>query len=90
MATPAQDNPHSSALFAEWRAHHGSDWVRADALAATVRRLIDARERLPAVSQKLRQLVNTPIGGLRLESEVRGNAARPTRLYRLVESGLEG
>ncbi len=60
-----------------WRAHHGSDWVRADELAPTVRRIIDARERLPAIRQRLRLLVNKP-SGVTLEAKTVGNP--PTRI----------
>ena len=49
-------------------------------------RRIDEHERLPAIRQRLRQLVRTPLGGLRLESKVVGNAARPVVFYRVVES----
>jgi hypothetical protein len=91
--TPPQGDPHASTLISEWRAHHAGDWVRADDLSATVRRVIDQRERLPAVRQKLRQLVKTHLGGFTLQVRTIGNAARPVALYRVVESesaGLEG
>jgi hypothetical protein len=84
---PARDEElHRGTLFDEWRVRHGSDWVRADDLDPTVRRRIDEHERLPAIRQRLRQLVRTPLGGLRLESKVVGNAARPVAFYRVVDS----
>ena len=70
-------------LLAEWRHRHGSDWVRADELHPAIRCMIDPRERLPAVRQKLRQLVATC---RELEVKVVGNAARPVALYRIVKS----
>jgi hypothetical protein len=85
-ATPPHDDPHRSTLLNEWRRQHGSDWVRADDLSATVRQMIDARGRAAAIRQKLPQLVNTRLGGFELESEVRGNAARPVRFYRLIQN----
>jgi hypothetical protein len=95
LPSPPQAHDHepdAGTLLSEWRAHHG-DWVRADALAPTVRRMIDARERLPAIRQRLRLLVNKPSGGFTLEAKTVGNRARPVAFYRLVESesaGLEG
>ena len=50
-----QDDPHR-ALLTTWHAHHADAWTRADELHPAVRRLIDARERLPAIRQKIRQL----------------------------------
>jgi hypothetical protein len=79
-----QDDPR----LAAWRTHHADAWVRADDLHANVRQLIDERGRLPALRQKLRQLANAPVGGFKLESEVRGNRAKPVTYYRLA--GLEG
>ena len=72
-----------NSLLAEWRHRHGSDWVRADELHPAIRCMIDPRERLPAVRQKLRQLVATC---RELEVKVVGNAARPVALYRIVKS----
>jgi hypothetical protein len=83
------DNP----LLTTWHAHHGSEWIRADALAPAVRRLVDARERAAAIRQRLRQLVNAQANGFGLEAKAGGNAARPVTLYHVVESekaGLEG
>jgi hypothetical protein len=84
------DDPHRSALLNEWRRRHGSDWVRADDLSTTVRRMIDERERLPAVRQKLPRLV---VACPELETEVRGNRAERVTFYRLARietPGLEG
>jgi hypothetical protein len=77
-------------LLAAWRAHHGSDWVRADDLVSEVRRLIDDKDRTAAIRQKLRGLASTPIGGLMLEAKSVGNRAKPVMFYRVVESGPAG
>jgi hypothetical protein len=80
-------DPHRvnlTALFAEWRAWHASDWMKADDLHPTVRRLIDDKERVPAIRQKLSQLASTRLGGSMLESKVEGNAANRVSLYRVV------
>jgi hypothetical protein len=82
QATHAQDNPHR-AVLTEWRAHHGSDWVRADALHPAVRRMIDTRERIAAIRQRLRQVVATCPD---LEARTTGNAARPVTFYRLIQN----
>ena len=86
-------DPHRGTLFSEWRAHHGSDWVRADELSAAVRKMIDAKDRAAAVRQRLRLLVNKAIDGVTLEAKVVGNRARPVAFYRVVEvsheAGLE-
>jgi hypothetical protein len=91
---PPSEPPPADDLLAEWRAHHGSDWVKVDDLAPSVRRLIDARERVPAIRQRLPRLVATCRDSFKLEAKVVGNAARPVTLYRVVESelaaGLEG
>jgi hypothetical protein len=79
----SDQEPHHSTLFSEWRAHHGDDWVRADALHPTVRRLIDDRDRISAIRQRLRQLAVTCS---ELEAKVVGNAARPVTFYRVIES----
>ena len=50
-----------------------------------MRRLIDDKERVPAIRQKLSQLANTRLGGFMLESKVEGNAANRASLYRVVE-----
>ena len=76
-------------MLSEWRIHHGSDWIRADALHPAVREQIDAMGRVAAVRQRLRQL---EASCRELETEVRGNRARPVRHYRLTEvetAGLE-
>jgi hypothetical protein len=73
-----------SALFAEWRVWHGTDWVKADDLNYHVRRLIDDKERVPAIRQKLSHLANTRLDGFMLESRVEGNAATRVTLYRVV------
>jgi hypothetical protein len=81
-------DPHRvniTALFAEWRVWHGSDWVKADDLNFHVRRLIDDKERVPAIRQKLSQLASTRLGGFMLEAKVVGNAANRVALYRVVE-----
>jgi hypothetical protein len=79
-------DPRRGTLFAEWRRWHGSDWVRADELTTAVRRMIDERERLPAIRQRLRLLVNKPSDGFTLEAKTVGNRARPVAFYRLVKS----
>jgi hypothetical protein len=79
---PPHADPHHATLISEWRAHHGSDWVRADALHLTVRQLIDERDRIPAIRQKLRQLAATHREFV--ETKTVGNAARPVTLYRMV------
>lgn len=84
---PAHANDPHRALLTEWQRHHGSNWTRADALHPTVRRMIDERDRAPAIRQKLRLLAATCP---EIEAKVVGNAAKPTRLYRLVSAGLEG
>jgi hypothetical protein len=76
-----------TALFAEWRVWHGSDWMKADNLNPAVRRLIDDRERTAAIRQKLSPLVNTRLGGFMLEGRIEGNAATAVSLYRVVEIG---
>ena len=80
---PARDqDPHRGTMLTEWRRHHADTWVRADALHPAIRRMIDERQRLSAIRQKLRQLVaHTP----ELEAKVVGNAARRVVLYRLTE-----
>jgi hypothetical protein len=81
-------DPHRvniTALFAEWRVRHGSDWVKADDLDWHVRRLIDDKERVPAIRQKLSQLASTRLDGSMLEAKVEGNAASRVTLYRVVE-----
>jgi hypothetical protein len=75
-----------SALFTTWRVWHRDDWVKADDLNWNVRRLIDDRERVPAIRQKLAQLVNTRLGGFRLEGQIEGNAANRAWVYRVVEA----
>jgi hypothetical protein len=80
-------DPHRvniTALFAEWRVWHGSDWVKADDLNFRVRRLIDDKERVPAIRQKLSQMANTRLGGSVLESKIEGNAANRVALYRVA------
>jgi hypothetical protein len=80
-------DPHRvniTALFAEWRVWHGSDWTKADDLNPAVRRLIDDKERVPAIRQKLSQLASTRLGGSMLECKVAGNAANRVSLYRVV------
>ena len=59
--------------------------MKADELQLAVRRLIDDRERVPAIRQKLSQLVNTRLGGFMLEAKIEGNAANRVSLYRVVE-----
>lgn len=84
------DDRRHSPLLNEWRRQHGSGWVRGDALHPVVRELIDARGRVAAVRQKLRQLV---AACPELEAKVAGNAARPVVFYRVTEveaAGLEG
>jgi hypothetical protein len=81
---PPHAGPHHATLISEWRAHHGSDWVRADALHLTVRQLIDEHDRIPAIRQKLRQLAATHREFV--ETKTVGNAARPVTLYRMVGS----
>jgi hypothetical protein len=93
-----QDDSHqTTALFTEWHAHHGSDWVKACELHPAVRRLIDARGRISAARQKLPLLVATC---REMETKVMGNAAKRVMVYRLIQSetanppqprrGLEG
>jgi hypothetical protein len=88
-----QDDPHH-ALLSAWRSHHGSDWVRADALHRDIRQLIDPKDRTASIRQRLRQLANAQADGFKLETKVVGNAARPVVLYRVIETrngaGLEG
>ena len=85
-----QANPHHATLLTAWRAHHAGAWVRADALHADVRQLIDPKDRTAAIRQLLRQLV---AACPELQAKSTGNRARPVALYRLIESepvGLEG
>ena len=84
------DVPRHSALLNEWRRRHGREWIRADDLSATVRQMIDGKGRIPAIRQKLRQLVAVCP---ELQTMVRGNRARQVVLYRLARietTGLEG
>lgn len=84
------DDRRHCALLNEWRRRHGSDWVRADDLAPTVCCMIDPQGRIPAIRQRLRQLVASCS---ELETTTTGNAARRVVLYRLTEvesAGLEG
>jgi hypothetical protein len=81
-------DPHRvniAALFAEWRFRHGGDWQKADELHPAVRRMVDEKERVPAIRQKLSQMANTRLGGFRLECTVEGNAANRVSLYRVIE-----
>ena len=59
--------------------------MKADDLDFHVRRLIDDKERVPAIRQKLSQLASTRLGGFMLESKVEGNAANRVSLYRVIE-----
>ena len=83
LRTPRDPADPHRALLAAWAAHHGSDWVRADALHPAVRSMIDPKERIAAARQRLPQLVaSCP----ELEARTTGNAAKRTTLYRLVET----
>jgi hypothetical protein len=62
------DNPHR-ALLAEWRRQHGDTWMKADTLSPAVRRLVDPKDRTPAIRQRLRLLVNKPSDGFTLEAK---------------------
>jgi hypothetical protein len=83
----AQDSArvNLSALFVKWREYHLDAWVKADDLDWHVRRLVDDKERVPAIRQKLALLADTRLDGFKLESKVEGNAANRVSLYRVVE-----
>ena len=75
--TPSRDDPHR-VLLSEWRSCHGCEWTRADDLAPTVCRMIDERQRLPAIRQRLHQL---DAACSELETKTVGNRARRVVLY---------
>ena len=82
----AQDSArvNLSALFVKWREYHLDTWVKADDLDWHVRRLVDDKERVPAIRQKLALLADTRLDGFKLESKVEGNAANRVSLYRVA------